>query len=134
MSKTQIVKEFDAGVPMSEDKIKKGLRELNSSIHFDVGGRKDIYHPNIENWQGIFYNLKHLGAMDRGVVPEYTVWHVNKRGEVTQIDKIGWRLTFENLVRHRIPNITWETLCQKFGVEYKEFKGLFAGDKPAEVA
>jgi hypothetical protein len=111
------------GFYLNEADIKKGLQEINPDIHFDMGGNLNLYHPSIERWQGVFHNGRHICSMDRGVIPEYDCWGMNKHGQKVKIMRIGWRSTFHLLVKKRVPNVTWDALCLKFKVDYKHFKG-----------
>lgn len=122
----------DFGHGLSEFALKKGIQELNSEINFDMGGRLNIVHPNMNIWQAVHFKGKHVGAMDRGthdgVIPEYAIYALEKtlnpitytfeqkRGRQL---RIGWRDTFEQLHKARIPGVTRDTLCAKFGVPVK---------------
>jgi hypothetical protein len=124
---------MDLGFGISEHAIKKGLKELNSNIHFDMGGKLNLLHPNMAIWQGVFYNGAHLTSMDRDTnmpIPEYKTWttkRIYKDHEwITVRDRlvrIGWRDTFENLIRYRVPGITRDSLAAKFNVPIKFFTG-----------
>jgi hypothetical protein len=71
-----------------------------------------------------YSDMKHdaaLGKVDGAYVREdgklvrITCWRKQKmRGRILSI---GWRCTFENLIRHKIPGITRESLAAKFGVD-----------------
>lgn len=134
------------GEAIHEVAIKNGLRELNPDLDFDMGARKEKWHPSIDKWQGIFLNGNHICAMDRGDIPEFNeyrtatrisrwVWDedlganipifTDCRGECL---RVGWRTTFERLVRNGVPGVTWESLCNKFKIDYKRFDG-----DPAEL-
>jgi len=110
------------GETMHEDRLKDGLKSLNPDIHFDMGGNLDIYHPRIDDWQGVFVNGRHICSMGRGTLPEYDVWHLDNEGERTHILQIGWRSTMQAMV-NKVDNITWDNLCFVFGIEYKKFNG-----------
>lgn len=58
--------------------MERGLRELNSSIHFDMGTKLGQWHPYQATRQGVFYNGNHICSMDRGLVPEYKQWECAK--------------------------------------------------------
>jgi hypothetical protein len=127
------------GHSLQDTELKKVLQELNPGIHFDMGANLNLYHPKIEQWQGIFFNGTHASSMQRGTIPEFNIYRqvderqkdgttVKKRGECLFI---GWRTTLENLVSKRIPGVTWEALCAKLRVDRK----LFTGDpRELEVA
>jgi len=73
-----------AGRPLTEMRIKDGLRKLNRDIFFDVGGRLGMDHPYIQYRQGVYYDgrpegRKHICSMDRGgplggIIVEVPVW------------------------------------------------------------
>jgi len=110
----------DFGRMISSFDIEKGLKELNPGLHFDMGGKINLSHPRIDEWQGVFYNGRHICSMSREAVPEFDVWWMHKiTGERMYIKQIGWRGTFEILVRKRIPGINWDSLRAKFGVDRK---------------
>ena len=86
------------------------------------------FHPNMDRWQGIWLNDRHLCSMDRGpVVPEFHVWKVVKDPDgskrISHIERCGWRHTFKRLVDKGVPNVTWENLNKVFGVDYKVYVG-----------
>jgi hypothetical protein len=123
----------DLGQQIHEATLKKGLRELNPWLHFDMGAALNIHHPRIGEWQGVFYKGKNVSSMDRGSLPEYNVYAVKKvpefkDGEIThrvvrdRVLRIGWRTTLERLIRQNVPGITQETVCVKFGIDYKWFR------------
>lgn len=68
--------------------IERGLRELNPGIHFDMGTKLNQWHPYQSTRQGVFYNGNHICSMDRGLVPEYKQWSV-ERGYVN-VDRSEW--------------------------------------------
>lgn len=127
---------MELGRTLSEVDIKRGLQELNSGIHFDMGGKLNLPHPNQNIWQGIFYNGRHMCSMDRdaggAMIPEFRVW-AQKRGwdpvnkKIVWVKdyllRLGWRETFWVLGRKQIPGVTPETLAKKFGYEHKYFHG-----------
>ena len=69
----------ELGKPLHEATIKKGLRELNPGMHFDLGVALSQWHPYIERRQGVFYQGAHICSMDRGMIPEYKAWGVDER-------------------------------------------------------
>ena len=115
------------GRQLDEVWVKRGLQELQPLLSFDVGGNLNIYHPRMGEFQGVFYNGKHLTSLSRGTIPEYNVYALEKHPDGTssrgRIISIGWRTTFEKLVRRKIPGISWDNLCRKFSVEKKHFRG-----------
>ena len=111
----------DFGHMISDVDLMKGLKSLSPCVHFDMGGNLNLHHPRIDEWQGVFYNGLHICSMSRGLVPEYDVWYMDKSGERTHIKQIGWRGTFEILVRKRLPGINWDALCAKFGIDKKHY-------------
>jgi hypothetical protein len=118
----------DLGSPMSEIAIKKGLQELNNNLVFDMGGRKDKYHPQIDTRQSVYLACgdgygRFITSMSRGVVPEWSVWGVknsNGRKERSHVVRVGWRWTFNRLVNKRVPNVTWDSLRAKFNIDVKK--------------
>jgi hypothetical protein len=67
------------GHSIHEGVIKKGLRELNADIHFDMGTNLNQWHPLQGTRQGVFYKGTHICSMDREMVPEYKVWNVDEQ-------------------------------------------------------
>ena len=73
---------LNLGLSLNSSDIQKGLRELNPQISFDaVVNRPSEYHfvlrggDNMTDTRGgVFYNGHFVCAMDRGVIPEKTVW------------------------------------------------------------
>lgn len=112
----------DFGQSISEAKLKQALVELCSDLHFDMGGKLDLYHPRISEWQGVFHNGRHVGTMGRGILPEFNVYGLFK-GQRTHVLQVGWRTTLEHLVRSDVPGVTWPRLCLKLGIDYKKFTG-----------
>ena len=124
------------GQAMREADIKKGLQELNSGIHFDMGGKLNLPHPKQNICQGIFHNGRHLCSMDReaggAAIPEFAMW-AQRRGWDKEAKKIvwvkdyliriGWRETFLVLARKKIRGITPESLAMKFKYDIKYFHG-----------
>lgn len=124
--------EQDFGRQMSEHVIKKGLTELNPCIHFDMGARLGIQHPMMNIRQPVFYNGRHICSMDRGMIPEYQVCGMADRYDPETrtktkvksiVMRVGWRHTFEKLIKAQIPNVTRETLAKKFNVPIKFWTG-----------
>lgn len=135
---------LDYGLKFDEVLLKQTLQALNPSLHFDMGAALNLYHPKrgpedfsglddadvrdvVKGWQGVFLNGKHLTSMDRGEIPEYNVYRLvtlpsgfKEPGEVL---RIGWRTTLENLVRARVPGVTWDALRLALGVDRKELIG-----------
>lgn len=119
------------GEQLHELTVKKALQHLCPSIHFDMGGCLDIWHPKINRWQGVFHAGRHVGSMGRGWLPEFNLYREEMiadgirdgemgRGELLEI---GWRHTLEKLVRKQIPGVTWFALCQQLNVDYRRFEG-----------
>ncbi len=119
------------GQSMDVTSLKRGLREINPSLHFDMGDKLNLYHPKIDMWQGIFAHGKHIGSMDRGPqIPEYTLYDLRKVWDPaimevvlkkSEAKRIGWRATLEVLVNRG--HVTWEQLSAKFNIERKMFVG-----------
>lgn len=124
---TAVQSVVDHGATMPEHRLKEVLKDLNSGMHFDLGGAHNLNHPRIGEWQGVFHQGRHLTAMSRGVLPEFNVYAVRDnedgikvRGEIL---RIGWRTTLEKIVRQNVPGITWDSLCAKLNIDYKKFVG-----------
>jgi hypothetical protein len=124
----QILNIADYGQPMHETVIKKGLQELNSELHFDMGDKLKIWHPRMDERQGIFLRGKHVCTMDRGNIPEFCIWSLEKGTDGVerkeQVLRGGWRMLFMRLVSKKVTGITWATLCDKFNIGYREYEGL----------
>ncbi len=122
----------DFGHVMQEPAMRQGLQELNSDFTFDIVGNMGFIHPRMGNLMGVFHNQRHVCTISRGQIPEYDVYGVvtlpNGGKERGPCVKAGWRSAFQKIVNKRIPGVTWESLCRKFGVEYKHFVG-----KPEEL-
>ena len=127
---------MELGKSMREADIKKGLRELNPGIHFDMGGKLNLPHPKQNIIQGVFYNGRHMCSMDREAggapIPEFRIWSLKKGWDPKekkiamvkdQLLRIGWRETFYFLGGKKIPGVTHESLAKKFGYEHKYFHG-----------
>jgi len=68
----------DFGQSIDSETIKKGLRELCSDIHFDMGTNLGQWHPMQPDRQGVYHHGRHICSMDRGVCPEFKVWSVEE--------------------------------------------------------
>jgi len=87
MSTVYVVPSCLVGRGIPADNIKRGLKELNPDFAFDIGGRKNLWHPDIEFAQGVFFgppgNERHICGMDRDVCPEFSAWtHVEEWAQV----------------------------------------------------
>ena len=123
------------GQCLQEYTLKKGLVELNSGIHFDVGGNLNLVHPMMDIRQGVWHNGRHIATMDRGEIPEFKVWacqeqryfdddgNLRTRMARTHIIRVGWQHLFDRLVRRGIPGITRESLSKKFNLPVKYYIG-----------
>lgn len=119
------------GHTLHEQTIKAGLVKLNSGIHFDMGANLNKYHPRIDDWQGIYYCGQHLTTMDRGVIPEYSIWAMDKFGQKTHIMRLGWRTTLFKLARKNIRGLDWANFCRVFTIDYKAHRGHAFSQKVA---
>ena len=72
------------GTTLDSATVERGLKELCPSLHFDMGAKLGIWHPKIQDRQGVFYNGGHICSMDRGVIPEYKLWSVSE--SVVEVD------------------------------------------------
>ena len=114
----------DFGTMLGEHTLKAGLIDLNPNLQFDVAGRIDAMWAMNMKRQSVYCGDRHICSMDRGdSIPEYNVWALvtlpDGSKQKTHIIKVGWRHTFERLVKRHIPGITWDALSSKFGVERK---------------
>ena len=138
------------GIP--EDTIKRGLRDLNPEFHFDLGGRHNKWHPDIDYSQGVYWRELHICTMDRGTIPEVPIW-TTKREAVTipwgelrfnethlldphtgcpivmrmvndKVIQVGWRNTLTMIVHRKIPGADKAAIEVKFGIDL--------GTKPIE--
>jgi hypothetical protein len=66
------------GTALPEMDVKAGLLEMCPDLHFDMGVCLNIWHPYQSTRQNVFYKGNSVGAMDRGVLPELTVWSMKK--------------------------------------------------------
>lgn len=173
----------DYGHSLQYEAVVSGLRDLNAGIHADMGGALGMWHPHIEKMAGLYYEGRHITAIDRGSIPEFKVWslvdgmqeippehaarHENARLTRTEITpdapdfflgitksadysdgyaweeamdgsgrealyryrchvpgkvrgkviKVGWRHTFERVIRANVPNLTRQAIATKFGVD-----------------
>ena len=114
--------EIHFGEMMHESKLKRGLMALNPDVHFDLGAAHNIYHPRIEEWQGIFLRGRHLGTMDRGLIPEFTIYEMID-GLPEKVLRVGWRDTLHGLTQRGVPEFNWIAFCHEFGIEYRVFLG-----------
>jgi len=56
--------------------IRHGLKLLCAGIHFDMGAALGLWHPRMKDFQGVFYDGKHVCSMDRGIAPEFKLWSI----------------------------------------------------------
>jgi hypothetical protein len=87
----------DFGQSLDSETIKKGLRELCSDLHFDMGTNLNHWHPMQDTRQGVFHNGRHICSMDRGMCPEFKVWDVQTRVvpvPLNQADQEGVRVFY----------------------------------------
>lgn len=89
-----------AGRTLDEAVVKRGLRELCPGLHFDLAGcltSQTGIHPGIESRQGVYYEGRHITAMDRGWLPEFKQWSVAEQVvpiEWSQADEEGASIQF----------------------------------------
>lgn len=114
---------MECGQMLDESSIKKGLRELNPNLEFDLPGRLGDWGCMNPKRQGVTLHGRHICTMDRNLIPEYNVWALSRMPDGTKqkthVEMVGWRHTFERLVRRRVPGVTWDALERKFGVQRK---------------
>jgi hypothetical protein len=103
-----------------------GLKEISvadadrhdevQTLYFEVLPSDPTYHEALLRAQAKHdkYTLDDRGRVFRWqyIVP------CRVRGAII---KLGWRNTFENLLRHRLPGITREALAEKFAVDLNKF-------------
>lgn len=171
----------DFGKSLDESAVKTELRRLCPGIHFDLAAAIGQIHPFINDRQGVYYEGRHIAAMDRGIIPEFKLWTTSKmlaevewfRADeegvsihyetVTRIDpeynewlstalkgqnpslrvrsdgailrmiprkyvsvkshvfRVGWRHTFERILRNNLPGISRESIGKAFGVDMYRF-------------
>lgn len=118
----------DFGQHLHESFIKARLRKLAAGFHFDVGGNLNIAHPNQWRWQGVWFNGHHIYSMERGYMPEFTVYGMKPAWnlELNKMEMkpgivlaIGWRELIEAIAKRHIPGVTTESLCKALGVVVK---------------
>jgi len=110
------------GNMIHETVLKRGLKELCPDVHFDMAAALNIWHPRIDEWQGIYVNGRHVGSMDRGSIPEFTIYELIG-GLPDKALRIGWRDMLHQLTKRHVDGFTWPNFCRVFGVEYKQFVG-----------
>jgi hypothetical protein len=79
----------DFGQSLDSETIKKGLKELCSDLHFDMGTNLNHWHPMQDTRQGVFHNGRHICSMDRGMCPEFKVWDVETRVVPVPLSEAG---------------------------------------------
>lgn len=105
------------GHRIHEVDIKRGLQELNPGVNFDMGAKLGIDHPHMNVRQGVFLRGKHVGSLDRGLVPEHQIVvrdasREDHRGDATWRE--GWRRLFEKLIKKGV--VTRRQLSDKFAL------------------
>ena len=105
-----------------ESELKAGLRRIEPDVHFDLGAALNIWHPRIDEWQGIFIRGRHVGTMDRGLIPEFTIFELID-GLPEKVLRVGWRDTLQGLTKRGVPGFTWDRFCREFGIDYRKFRG-----------
>jgi len=110
------------GHTIHESVLKRGLRELCPDVHFDMGAALGIWHPRIDEWQGIFVNGRHIGSMDRGDIPEFTIYQIVD-GTPEKVLRVGWRDMLHQLTKRDVQAFSWFNFCRVFNIDYKKFVG-----------
>ena len=64
----------DFGQKISSVEIERKLKELCPDITFDVATNHGSEHPYQERLQSVYFRGRHICSMDRGIVPEITIW------------------------------------------------------------
>lgn len=147
-----VAKAAQEGTCIDEVVFKRGLQELNPDLHFDLGGAHDIWHPGISERQGVFFKGKHICSMDRGSLPEFSIYDMKiatvevpvseihpsevavpvslngttayvRRPVKNRCLRVGWRHTVERLIQKRVPGITRKAVSEKFNVPMLYFQG-----------
>jgi len=147
-----VAKATQEGNCIDEVVFKNGLKELNPDLHFDLGGAHDIWHPGISERQGVFLNGRHICSMDRGSLPEFSIYDmklaaievpisdihpsevavpISLNGDTAYVRRpvknrtlrVGWRHTVERLIQRRVPGITRKAVSEKFNVPMLYFGG-----------
>lgn len=157
------------GQTIDEALIRSALIEMNGDFHFDLGAAHGIWHPQIDNRQGVFHKGAHICSMDRGMVPEVPIWTMKRervrvpahevgvhddfpsfevqwadgkpqqtgfafvtRPERDQIIFVGWRHTFRQIIRARVPGVTQQKIELKFGIDLGPKPGIQDEEIPEE--
>ena len=74
------------GISLNSADVCEKLQEQCPGINFDRGGRQNLWHPQIDQIQGVFYYALHICSMDRGVMPPYPVLEVESRLAKTTVE------------------------------------------------
>ena len=64
----------DLGATLNYVDVARGLRELNPGITMDLASKQNQPHPFESVRAGVFYHGKHICSIDRGIIPEFTIW------------------------------------------------------------
>lgn len=91
------------GHTLQEATVKAALRRMNPGIDFDLGSRLNLWHPFRDTRQSVLFEGRFICAMDRGTLPELTVWSMMKDVvEVPVSDIHPGELAFYRTVNVRI--------------------------------
>jgi hypothetical protein len=125
------------GTALDELKIQSALIRLNPGMHFDWGGKHNMWHPYQDCKQGVYFEGKHICSMDRGKIPQAPIWSTKMEGcrvrkedltyhELTDMflveeveyfvdgsqAKTGWCFV-KREKKDRLLWIGWQALCRK---------------------
>jgi len=62
------------GLSLEAHEVVRILAEAVPGIHADPGSRRGYWHPNMDQFQGLYYYHKHLCSMDRGTIQQWPEW------------------------------------------------------------
>ena len=71
-----------SGQSLDTSKIISALSNIIPGIQADPGGRLDVWHPDRDKFQGLYWYSKHICSMDRGQAPQWPEW-VTEEGLVS---------------------------------------------------
>ena len=62
------------------------LEDKIPGIRADIGGKTNRWHPGIGDFQGLYYNDRHICSMDRGRMPMWPIWSTTQGDVQVPID------------------------------------------------
>jgi len=88
------VKGVQSGHTLDSADVIAKLAKACPGIHADWGGRLGLWHPRIEERQGLFYYHKHICGMDRGVLRQWPEWSACE--EMVEVD-MAYAITHDDM-------------------------------------